>query len=143
MDAKKAESSRFGMLRAAFFSKRLRSLAFFAALAAVVKLSLLSGAEVDASFSREVQSHDHQFHVLAYAALSSLFLAAFRKRGSLRGSVAWRVAAFLAFSALGAALEGLQALPAIGRSATWSDGLSNALGAALGAVLFPDCFLLP
>lgn len=130
-------------LRAAFFSKRLRTVLFLAALAVETKLSLLSGAKVDATFSPKVQSNDRLFHVFSYVILSSLFLAAFAKRGSWRKTAVWRVAAFLSFTALGAAFEGLQALPAIGRSASLDDGLANALGAALGAVLFPGCLLLP
>lgn len=134
------ESAALRHLRTAFSSVPVRRTAFWCALAAVLVLSLLPRAAVDAVFSGEIQEHDHKFHAFSYFALSSLFLCAHVRRG--RAVPALRAAVFAFFSLLGGALELAQATPWINRSATSGDALNNAAGAAAGALL-PAFFLLP
>ena len=131
----------FSALRAAFFSRSLRAAAFWTALAAVSFLSLMPHDRVDAAFSPDVQACDKQFHAVAYVALAALHLAAFVRRGR----VSWRLraAVFALYSLLGGAFELAQTLPAVNRSASWSDAANDAVGAAAGAFLLPRLFLLP
>lgn len=125
--------------RDVFRSVPVRNAAFFSALAAILVLSLLPRAAVDATFSAEVQARDHAFHAFAYAALTALFLAARVKREA--ANAATRAAAFAVFTLLGGVLELLQATPFVNRSASWGDAAHNAAGAAAGALL-PAFFLL-
>ena len=123
-----------------FRSVPVRNTAFVSALAAVLVLSLLPRAAVDATFSPEVQARDHAFHAFAYASLVALFLAARVKRETANAAV--RAAAFAAFTLLGGVLELLQATSFVNRSASWGDAAHNAAGAAVGALL-PAILLLP
>lgn len=114
---------------------------FFLALAAVLFLSLMPGENVHATFSKEIQSKDHDFHLLSYLALGALFLEAFVRRAKVR--IALRVAVFAAFAALGGLLEIAQSTPLVNRSASWDDAAHNTAGAAIGAFLTPAFLLLP
>ena len=127
--------------RPALFPAGLRKAVFFAALSAILYLSLMPRKLVDESFSAELQSQDSRFHTASYLALGFLFLAAFARRG--KTSVRLRAAVFAGFAAMGGVVEFLQSLPAIGRSASVSDAVHNAVGAAIGAFLTPAALLLP
>jgi VanZ family protein len=124
-----------------FFYRPPRIFAFFAALVFVLYFSLLPGECIDATFSPEIQSHDNFFHEFSYFVLSTLALCAFFRRS--KASIRVRIAIFIVFSLLGGSLELAQSLPAIRRSASWSDAKSNAIGAALGAMLMPRVLLVP
>ena len=117
----------------------LRKAAFWAAFAVDLALSLQPRATVDAMYSPSLQSWDSAAHFALHAALGALACAAFVPRGA--GAWRRRLAAALALSCLGAALELLQATPWVGRSCMLSDALADAAGAFAGAFAFPARFL--
>ena len=110
-------------------------IAFFALLLVDAALSLQPRASVDAMYSPEIQSWDLAVHAALYAALAALACGGFVRRGP--GSWRGRLAVWILLAGLGAVLELLQTLPAVGRSCSLSDVLSNAAGALAGALLAP------
>ena len=114
---------------------------WFAALAFTLTLSLYPHAAVDATFSPEIQRFDWLFHGGCYFTLCLTASIGFLRRG--RAGFFPRLKLFAAHSLLGLALEVCQAMPVINRSASVSDALHNAVGAALGAFSIPPLFLIP
>ncbi len=114
---------------------------WFTALAFTLTLSLYPHYAVDATFSPKVQRFDWLFHGVCYFVLCSTAAVGFLRRGG--AGFFRRLKIFAAHSLLGLALELCQAMPAINRSASVSDALHNAAGAALGAFSVPSLLLAP
>ena len=109
-------------LRAALHTPRARRAA--GALAALMALAILIVCLMPGSDLPKVRLTDKIQHFIAYAALSVPLCVALGPR---------RIAfAFCLAAAYGGFVELAQALVPTGRSASWLDGLANAIGAALG-----------
>lgn len=95
-------------------------------------LTMMPAPEVDANFSAETQSWDHEAHCLLYFLLTLCALMGVDRAIDRLD----RATLFLAFASFGGILELLQ--PLVERSCSVSDFFANAAGALLAALLLPS-----
>ena len=122
-----------------FISQRIRRAIFAVAVGCITFVSLWPHEQLEMYVPEEVQAKDFLIHLTCYFVLEACCLWAMARRSApLRSRVFSALFCFL----YGVLMELLQTLPAIGRSASFSDARQNGIGALLAAVLIPT-FLWP